>query len=98
MRGAGTVTLTIANADAMLPSDAPEQTAKLTMINSTCANPKALWLEQMNSVTWPDDTQLAQLRTASAMCEEQLPIVSKEGHATVTITLEAYAAAMLTIA
>ena len=92
MRTAGTVTLSIANAEANVA-----KSAKLTMINSTCANPKALWLGQMKSVTWPDDTQLEQLRAASAMCEEQVPIVSKGAHATVTITLEAYAAAMLTI-
>jgi hypothetical protein len=67
------------------------------MSNSTCANPKALWLSEMDSVTWPDDAQLAKLRTASTMCEEQVDIVRTGADAVVTIKLEPYAAAMLTI-
>ena len=100
----GTVTLTIANSAMAAGRHHAEQilqplvqTATLAVINSTCANPKALWMKEMDSVTWPDDTQLAKLRTASAMCEEQVDVVRTGTDAIVTIKLEPYAAAMLTI-
>ena len=100
----GTVTLTIANSAMAAGRHHAEQilqrsvqTATLAVINSTCANPKALWMKEMDSVTWPDDTQLAKLRAASAMCEEQVDVVRTGTDAVVTIKLEPYAAAMLTI-
>jgi hypothetical protein len=49
-------------------------TARVRMINSTCANPKALWVGELNSVTWPDASQLEKLRVASEMCEESIPV------------------------
>ena len=74
-------------------------TAKLTMINSTCANPKALWEGSMKSVTWPSAAQLTELKTASEMCEEEVAVVADEatGALTVEVTLEAYASARLTV-
>jgi hypothetical protein len=91
-----TVKLTIASSTS---NDAAARKATLTVINSTCANPKALWMGEMNSVTWPSDAQLAQLRTASAMCEEELEVTTDAltGAQTVEVTLEAYAAAMLKV-
>ena len=97
MDDTGTVTLTLSGY-LHVEQASSMRTATLTMINSTCANPKKLWLEGMGSVTWPDDRQLAQLRAASKMCEEKVPVVPKGTSATVTVTLEPYAAAMLTIA
>ena len=72
-------------------------TAKLTIINSTCANPKALWQGSMKSVAWPSAAQLTELKTASEMCEEEVAVVADEatGALTVEVTLEAYAAARL---
>ena len=72
--------------------------ATVRMINSTCANPKAMWLTSMNSVTWPNEAQLETLRDASRVCEEQLTLVAAVGapnsdDAIVEVTLEAYAAA-----
>ena len=61
-------------------------------INSTCANSKA-----MGSVDWPDAQQLQALRKASEMCVGELPVVRSRGVATVTLTLEAYATAALTV-
>ena len=70
--------------------------AKLRMINSTCANPKAMWEGEMNSTTWPSAEQLAKLRTASEYCEETVSVTwSSAGVATVEVVLEAYAAAEL---
>jgi hypothetical protein len=61
----------------------------------------------MGSVAWPTSTQIEALRLASEMCVEALPVVwgvtddldrgSPVGKATVTVVLEAYAAAALTV-
>ena len=94
-----TVRLTIRGA--ALPAAEVRSGAMLRMINSTCANPKALWLGEMQSVTWPSAAQLAQLREASEMCEEALTLRAEAaeggGGQTVEVTLEAYAAAEVVI-
>ena len=94
-----TVRLTIRGA--ALPAAEARSAAMLRMINSTCANPKALWLGEMQSVTWPSAAQLAQLREASEMCEEALTLQTHAaeggGEQTVEVTLEAYAAAEVVI-
>ena len=68
-------------------------------INSTCANPKQLWVTEMASVNWPNATQLQALRRASEVCTEQVPVLRHDYAATaeVTITLEPYAAAALSV-
>lgn len=60
----------------------------------------------MNSVAWPTPVQIRALRLASEVCVEALPVVwdDADDHeaggvrvATVTVILEAYAAAALTV-
>ena len=72
--------------------------AVVRTINSTCANPKAVWMDEMSSVTWPSSAQLTTLSAASRMCEEQVALEwSAEGTATIEVTLEAYAAVAVTV-
>eukprot|EP01050_Picozoa_sp_SAG11_P026208 SAG11_NODE_6193_length_1368_cov_1.008668_1_plen_118_part_00 len=73
--------------------------ATLRMINSTCANPKQLWKSKMQSTTWPSEEQLAELRTASQVCTDSIPIITDPvtGDTLVEVTLEAYAAAELMV-
>eukprot|EP00038_Savillea_parva_P003148 m.121546 g.121546 ORF g.121546 m.121546 type:complete len:703 (+) comp11087_c2_seq2:78-2186(+) len=67
-------------------------TATVSVVNSTCANPKAAWIN-MGSPTWPSDSQMATLHTASQLCVSQVPFVSDgHGNAVLTVTLEPYAA------
>ena len=51
----------------------------------------------MKSISWPSAAQLEELRTASEVCEETLPVKtdSETGEQTVDVALEAYAAAEL---
>lgn len=46
----------------------------LRVINSTCANPKRMWLTEMKSVTWPSEAQLARLR--QGQCQPAAPTQS----------------------
>ena len=74
------------------------RTATVSMINSTCANPKRVWVERQGSVNWPDAGQLAQLHEASEACVSAVPVVrSAAGVATVVVELEAYAAAAVQV-
>ena len=67
-------------------------------INSTCANPKALWAAKLGSPTWPSESQLRQLKLASSMCEESVPVsVDAAGVRHVELMLEAYASAELVL-
>lgn len=82
--------------DLVFSLDAPSQAATsviLRTINSTCANPKALWQLGMHSVTWPSKAQLSALQAASTVCEERIPLRWSNGSATLSLTLPAYAAA-----
>lgn len=86
-------------------------TVTASTINSTCANPKLLWENEMGSINWPNAQQLQALHLASKPCKESLP-VSTVHHSTgatattaaamtvsvsVTVTLEAYAAVALVV-
>ena len=90
-------TFTGAKADSSSTNGESKPTAAIVkMINSTCANPKDYWTNQLNATTWPTAPQLAALETVSKLCEETVPVTwSAAGEATVEITLEAYAAAEL---
>merc|ERR1712137_969130 len=79
------VTLRIPVSSSQYESFAP--TAILRMINSTCANPKQLWKSSMKSISWPSAAQLEELRTASEVCEETLPVKtdSETGEQTVDV-------------
>ena len=95
-----TVRLTLKGA--ALGTSVADTGVSLLMINSTCANPKAMWLASMNSVAWPDAGQLEQLRAASRVCEEKIPIqkgvgASENDNFSIEVTLEAYAAAEVII-
>merc|ERR1711871_480001 len=62
--------------------------ATLKTINSTCANPKALWLGKMKSVTWPNRTELEELRQASQVCEDTFLVETQTSDdVTVNVTL-----------
>ena len=63
------------------------RTAMIKTINSTCANPKRTWVNDMGSVTWPTKHQLDRLRAQSQVCEETVDV---SGDA-VAVRLEAYA-------
>ena len=72
--------------------------ALVRTINSTCANPKAVWAGVMDSVTWPSAAQLATLRAASQLCEQRVALQwSAAGTATIEVALEAYAAVAVTV-
>ena len=91
-----TVVLTLARPKAAVVAAAG--VAVVRTINSTCANPKAVWMGEMSSVTWPSSAQLTTLSAASRMCEEQVALEwSAEGTATIEVTLEAYAAVAVTV-
>ena len=52
----------------------------------------------MSSPTWPSESQLRQLKLASSMCEESVPVgVDAAGVRHVELTLEAYASAELVL-
>ena len=73
-------------------------TCFVRMINSTCANPKAHWKNEMNSTTWPSALELATLQVVSKYCEEEVAVQwSANGEATIQVTLEAYAAAQVIV-
>lgn len=84
-------------------------TVTASTINSTCANPKLLWENEMGSISWPNAQQLQALHHASKPCTEDLP-VSAFHHGigatattaaammvSVTVTLEPYAAIALVV-
>jgi len=95
------VTSTYSNGS--LSAAALPATATLRTINATCANPKTLWIA-MGEPTWPSALQLQQLRAASEVCEETVPLrwetaVAGDGAiATVEVSLAPYAAASLQLA
>lgn len=64
--------------------------AVVRTINSTCANPKEVWISHMGSVQWPSSSQLDVLRSASRVCEENIPLVWVSGDAQLELQLEAY--------
>lgn len=72
---------------------------QMEMINATCCNPKSVWETEMGSVAWPAREQLQRLQVASKMCVEDLPVTwsPSDKMAIATITLEAYAAAALSV-
>ena len=73
-------------------------TSFVRMINSTCANPKVHWKNEMNSTTWPSASELATLQVVSKYCEEEVAVQwSANGEATIQVTLEAYAAAQVIV-
>ena len=89
-----TVSVTVKSGGKYWGDGATPGTAIVRMINSTCANPKAVWTGAMKSVTWPSEAQIATLKTASQMCEESIPVAwAADGTATLELTLEAYAMA-----
>ena len=92
-----TVKLTIGRSSSSVAPQAT--TAKLRVVNSTCANPKKMWVEELRSVTWPSEAQLASLRLASEVCEEEVALLTDAvtGKTTVELTLEAYAAVELVV-
>ena len=49
-----------------------------------------MWVEQMDSVNWPNTAQLESLHEASKVCVEEMPVAWSDGDATVTVRLEAY--------
>lgn len=74
---------------------ATSATAIISIVNSTCANTKAAWAT-MGSPTWPNDTQLAVLSTASQVCIEHVQFDVQGATASIKLTLEAYAAVSIT--
>lgn len=71
--------------------------AVVRTINSTCANPKAVWVENMNSVQWPTAAQIEVLHTASRPCTETVPLSWDRGVAMLEVSLEAYAVAEVAV-
>ena len=95
-----TVKITVGTAaDSASPAASGGGTATLRMINSTCANAKTMWLGEMGSSPWPSEAQLAQLKLASKLCEEEVMVVTDavSGERSIEVTLEAYAAAELVL-
>eukprot|EP00658_Telonema_sp_P-2_P076780 TRINITY_DN6795_c0_g1_i4.p1 TRINITY_DN6795_c0_g1~~TRINITY_DN6795_c0_g1_i4.p1 ORF type:complete len:345 (-),score=57.25 TRINITY_DN6795_c0_g1_i4:273-1307(-) len=72
-------------------------TASVRMINSTCANPKQMWVKDMNSTAWPTAEELLELRRASSMCQEEIPVGVVDSGVVVQLVLEPYAAAELVL-
>eukprot|EP00041_Stephanoeca_diplocostata_P014944 m.282715 g.282715 ORF g.282715 m.282715 type:complete len:679 (-) comp19861_c0_seq1:23-2059(-) len=76
----------------------PDVSVRSRTINSTCANPKRVWTDRMQSIAWPTTTQLDELMEASRVCEESLTVsYDGNGFASVTVSLEAYATVQLLI-
>ena len=91
-----TVTITI---DSGVHGSIDVSPATLRMINSTCANPKQMWSSEMKSVTWPSEAQMAALKVASQLCEEEVAVITDavSGARSITVSMEAYAAAELVV-
>ena len=76
--------------------------ATVRTINSTCANPKAVWIDEMQSVPWPSAAQLDKLRVASRVCEDEVRLrwanaSPARAAATLEVRLEAFAVAEVSL-